>query len=257
MLLAIDIGNTHAVLALFHKARIITRQRTTTSSFTTEKKCREILASVLTKHSLKVSGVVISSVVPPQTKLFVHSLQKYFHLKPLIINGADDIGIKIHYDNPSSVGADRLCNAVAAYRIYGGPAIVVDFGTATTFDVVSKKGEFLGGVIAPGLGTAATALHWKTAQLPPIQLKFPKYLVATSTTEAIQAGIMFGAVEAMEGIIRKIKRQLGSQTKVIATGGLAKVIAPRSTLIHSIEPDLVLYGARLIYEYTLSKKKRG
>jgi type III pantothenate kinase len=254
MLLVIDIGNTHTVLALFKKERIISKRRVITSLIASEKKCKQILHSL--KKSQPLTGAVLSSVVPRQTKLFARTLQKHLHLKPLIVSGASDIGIMIRYKNPSTVGADRLCNAVAAYRIYGGPAIVIDFGTATTFDVVSRTGEFLGGVIAPGIGTAANALHRKTAQLPKVELIFPKKIIATSTVEAMQAGIMFGGLEATEGIIRKIKKQLGTDAKVIATGGLAEIIVPQSTLIQSIEPDLVLRGAWLIYQYIISKKKR-
>lgn len=253
MLLAIDIGNTHTSVALFSGKRIFARRRAATFSISSEKQCLSLLSRLSQK---KFTHAVIASVVPSQTKLFSRTLRKHFHLQPFIVSGTADIGIKIWYKNPSQVGADRLCNAVAAYRMYGGPAIVVDFGTATTFDVVSKRGEFLGGVIAPGIATAGNALHQMTAQLPKVELKFPKKIIATSTVEAMQAGIMFGGLEAVEGIIRRISRQLGKTTTVIATGGLAKVITPHSTLIHAIEPDLVLHGARLIYEYTLAKKKR-
>jgi type III pantothenate kinase len=165
-----------------------------------------------------------------------------------VISGSLDVGLKLLYDHPKLLGADRICNAVAGFSLYGGPTIIIDLGTATTFDVVSGKGEYLGGVIAPGIETAAEALHKQTAQLPRILLKFPENIIGKNTLRGMQAGIMFGALDAMEGIVHRIKKITGNSTIVILTGGLAEMISQRTSLPHTIEPSLVLRGALMIYE---------
>src|ERR1051326_1221501 len=153
----------------------------------------------------------------------------------------------IRYDNPAALGADRLCNAVAGYEKSGGAVIIADFGTATTYDVVSKKGEYLGGIIAPGVETSAASLFHRAAKLPPVQLQFPKQLIGTNTVACLQSGIMFGARDSVDGMIRRLKREIGRNSRVIATGGFAGLMAERSTMIDSVEPELVLEGARIIF----------
>lgn len=259
MLLAIDIGNTHTVLGFFQKAKLVADYRITSSSQRTED---ELWLNVQSFHSQikqppeEIHGVVIASVVPLLTDVYRLMTEKYFKTQPVIISSCLDLGITILYDDPTKVGADRLCNAVAAYKKFGGPAIVIDFGTATTYDVISKKGEYLGGVIAPGLETSSADLHRKTAQLPRIELQFPESVIGTTTLKSMQSGILYGAVDAAEGMVGRIKQIVGKHANVIATGGYARTIAKMSSEIRYIEPSLVLEGARLIYErFTRSKER--
>jgi len=179
--------------------------------------------------------------------------QRHFKIDPVLISAELDLGIKILYDVPTTVGADRLCNAVAGYTKYGGPIIVVDFGTATTYDVVSEKGEYLGGVIAPGIETSAAELHRRAAKLPKIELHFPKDVIGRNTVSSMQSGIMYGAVDAMEGMIKRIKNVIGQHAKVIATGGLAKTIIKHTNSIDFYEPTLVLDGIYIIYNRVKNK----
>jgi len=195
----------------------------------------------------EITGVGISSVVPNLTDVFVWMSEKHFKVKPIVVSSELDLGIKILYDDPSAVGADRLCNAVAGFTKYGGPVIIIDFGTATTYDVVSEKGEYLGGVIAPGIETSAAELHRRAAKLPKIELHFPKSVIGKNTVSSMQSGIMYGAVDAMEGMIKRIKNIIGQNAKVIATGGLAKTIIEHTNMIDFYEPSLVLDGICIIY----------
>lgn len=258
MLLAIDIGNTHTVLGVFRKEKLVADWRMTSSTVRTEDELW-MMMKMFFEHSRinegDITGAVISSVVPNLTRMFEITLLKYLRCSPIIVSASLDIGIRIRYENPDAVGADRLCNAVAAYEKYGGPCIVVDFGTATTFDVVSKKGEYLGGVIAPGVETSSIDLQRRTALLPKIDLQFPKSVIGTNTVASMQAGILYGAVDGMEGMIKRIKKKIGKNARVIATGGFSKLIATRSKAIDYLEPSLVLEGARLIYERVRNKQK--
>lgn len=258
MLLAIDIGNTHSVFGLFRNATLAMNWRIATSASRTEDECwmhLKLLCGQGGYDTIHIRGAVISSVVPDQTDIAAAMVKKYTGLSPVVVSGSLDLGMAIRYRDPMAVGADRLCSAVAAYRKYKGPAIVVDFGTATTFDVISRKGEYLGGVIAPGVETAAADLQRRAAKLPKIDLRFPDRIIGTETISSMQAGILYGAVDAMEGMIRRIRKEIGKNAVVIATGGYSRVIAQHSALIQHLEPDLVLEGARLIYERVTQKKR--
>lgn len=255
MLLAIDIGNTHTVFGVFDKKKLKAEWRVTSSHQKTEDEAGTQLMAFLEQFKMKASridGIGISSVVPNMTDTYVAMAQKYFRREPVVVTASLDLGIRIHYNDPSQVGADRLCNAVAGFAKYGGPLIIIDFGTATTFDVVASNGDYLGGVIAPGLETAAADLHRRAAKLPKVELHFPKTLIATDTVSSMQAGILYGALDAMEGIVRRLQKELqereGAKAKVIATGGFSRLMAQHSTLIEALEPALVLEGVRLIYQ---------
>jgi type III pantothenate kinase len=216
------------------------------------------MKSFCEEHSIgakKLDGMVIASVVPVLTEAYTRMSEKYLHIKPLIVSSKLDLGITIHYEDPTTLGADRICTTIAAHKKYGGPAIVVDFGTATTYDVISKQGDFLGGVIAPGVETAAGELFRRTTQLPKVDLQFPANVLGNSTKACIQSGVLFGAVEGTDGLVRRIKRVAGKHAIVIATGGYAKLIAEMSHEIKYVQPSLVLEGARLIYERVHWKKK--
>jgi type III pantothenate kinase len=251
MLLAIDVGNTHTVVGIFDDEQLIAdwrmaspAHRTADESWLTIKNfCREKDIS-----TSSITGVGISSVVPNLTDIFETMARKYLKAEPIIVSAALDLGISVLYKDPTAVGADRLCNAIAGYKKYGGPLIIIDFGTATTYDVVSKEGNYLGGLISLGLESAAAELHHRAAKLPKIELQFPSRVIGQDTVSSMQAGIMFSTVDAVTGIVRRIKHELKTPAKVIATGGLSGVIAEHSDIIDACEPTLVLDGIRLIYE---------
>jgi len=192
--------------------------------------------------------VGISSVVPDLTGVFESLARTYFAVEPVTVSAALDLGIRVMYRDPSAVGADRLCNAVAGFARYGGPLIIIDFGTATTYDVVAVNGDYLGGVITLGLESTAAELHRRAAMLPKVELRFPPHVVGTETAASMQAGLMYGTVEAVEGIVRRIQKELGTKTRVIATGGLSSLIAQHTSVIETCEPSLVLDGIRMIFE---------
>ncbi len=250
LLLAIDIGNTHTVFGIFDGNKLIADWRISSAIPHTED---EIGAQVLLLcqhagiNASAIRGVGISSVVPNLTDIFEMMAKKYFNVKSLIIHADLNLGIKILYEDPSMVGADRLCNSVAGYTRYGGPLIIIDFGTATTYDVVSKRGEYLGGIIAPGIETSALDLHRRAAKLPKVELRFPKDVIGTNTVASMQAGIMYGAVDAMEGMVKRIRNAIGKKAKVIATGGYSKLLKQASSIVDFYEPTLVLDGVRIIY----------
>jgi type III pantothenate kinase len=261
MLLAIDIGNTHTVFGVYRKTRLIADWRATSMLQRTEDEVGTQIRLFLKEEGISlrsIDGVGISSVVPNLTDVFSTMARKYFKVDPLIISSSLDLGFQIHYDDPSSVGADRICNAVAGFNAFGGPLIIIDFGTATTYDVVSEAGDYLGGVIAPGVETSAVDLHRRAAKLPKIELHFPDGLVAKDTVSAMQAGILYGAVDAMEGMVRRITKEMTKrgekQPTVIATGGFSALMASRSAAISASVPSLVLDGVRLIYERIAAKR---
>ena len=247
ILLAVDIGNSQTSLGAFRKERLIAGERLTSVRDRTEDELWSYVKNLPIEWK-QVKGVAIASVVPPLTATWTRLCVKYLGIEPYVVSGARAGGMPIHYDDPATLGADRICACTAAFRKYGGPAIVVDFGTATTFDAVSKKGEFLGGVIAPGIGTSLAALVGRTAQLPPVPLRFPSDVLGTSTAACMQSGVLFGAVEAADGLIRRMKRVVGKHAIVIASGGYAALMAEVSHEIRYVEPSLVLDGARLMYE---------
>ncbi len=251
MLLAIDIGNTNLVLGIFKEKNLITNWRIFTEK---DKTPDEYGISILNLFHFSninpstISGVAISCVVPPLTIVFSQMSKKYFKIHPLIVAPGIKTGLAILYDNPHEVGADRIVNGVAAYYKYGGPCIIVDFGTATTFDAISEKGEYLGGAIAPGPYISAEALSKKTAKLPHVEIKKPKNVIGKSTVTSIQSGLYYGYIGLIEKIISQMKKELGSNTKIISTGGISKEITDHIKMIRYHDPHLTLEGLRLIYE---------
>jgi type III pantothenate kinase len=259
MLLAIDIGNTNAVFGFFQKGKLILNRRISSDVSRTEDELHILLKQFC--EQIKISpealqGVVISSVVPPLTDSLSKMLSNYLKLQPLIISGMIDAGINIPYSDPEKLGADRICAVVAAQKKFGGPAIVVDFGTATTYDVITSKGEYLGGVIAPGVETMALDLFRRTSKLPRIDLRFPDEIIAKDTITAIRSGVMYGAVDSFEGMVRRLRRSAGKYATVVATGGYAPIIAEVTNEIKYMEPNLVLEGARMIFERISKKTKK-
>ncbi|HZY10067.1 MAG TPA: type III pantothenate kinase [Bacteroidota bacterium] len=258
MLFAIDIGNTQTSFCLFKKHRLVTYGQLKSSGTWTKDELWHHLNTFLKRIKIpreNIDGAAIASVVPVLTRTYTSMCKKYLKIEPLIISSSLDLNMRIRYDDPSTLGADRLCNVVATFDKYGGPAIAIDFGTATTFDVVSKKGDFLGGVIAPGVETSAAELYKRTAQLPKIPFQLRNFVIGTNTIACMQSGIIYSAVDAMEGIVKRIKKMIGQKAIVIATGGYGQLIAKQSKLIDHVEPHLVLEGARLIYELVNKRKK--
>jgi len=254
LLLAVDIGNTHTVFGIYREEKLLADWRVTSMLQRTEDEVGTQVRQFLEGSGIdssSVTGVGISSVVPNLTDVFAAMARKYFRSEPLIVGSNLDLGFTIHYDDPTSVGADRLCNAVAGYTKYGGPLIIIDFGTATTYDVVGTKGEYLGGVIAPGIETSAADLHRRAAKLPKIELHLPSATIARDTVSSMQAGILYGAIDSLNGMVQRLqtelKQQTGSSGKVIATGGFSQFISAQTSIISACEPTLVLDGVRLIY----------
>lgn len=251
MLLAIDIGNTNIVFGVYHGETLIAHWRAATEARRTADEYAVLLANLFAQQELSFSnidGCILSSVVPPLTPTFVELGERYLGTRPLVVGAGIKTGVRIRYDNPQEVGADRVVNALAAKRLYGAPAIVVDFGTATTFDCISAEGDYLGGAIAPGIGISVEALFRATARLPRIELVLPERAIGTNTVQSMQSGVLYGYVGLVEGLVRRLKKELGGQAWVIATGGLAGVIARQTPVIEAVNPDLTLEGLRLIYE---------
>jgi type III pantothenate kinase len=251
MLLAIDIGNTHVVLGVFSGSTLKADWRISSAGNRTADEIWLTIRSFCDGANIRteqITQVGISSVVPNLTEIFESIATKYLRTTPFTINGNLDLGIRVQYREPASVGADRLCNAVAGFRKYGGPLIIIDFGTATTFDVVSADGDYLGGVICLGLESSAAELHRRAAKLPKVDLRFPPVVVGVDTVTSIQAGLLYGTVDMVEGIVRRIRTELGAPARVIATGGLSSVVADHTNIIEAVEPALVLEGIRMIVE---------
>ena len=261
MILAIDIGNTHTVMGIFEHTKLLFDWRVTSSLQQTEDEVGSQVRLFLRDAGIdqnKITGIGISSVVPDLTDIFAAMAFKYLKIQPVIVNSDIGLGINIRYDDPKAVGADRLCNAVAGYAKYGGPLIVIDFGTATTYDVIAKNGDYLGGVIAPGIETSAVDLHRRAAKLPKVELHFPSGIIGTDTTSSMQAGILYGALDSMEGMVKRLEAELiereNTEGKLIATGGFSKFMCDHSSLSIHWEPSLVLDGVRLIYEKVKGSK---
>jgi len=251
MLLAIDVGNTNVKLGIFDGDKLKDTWNLATGIHRTADEYGGVLLSLMERQNFspsKVTGVTLCGVVPPLLHTFVELCQKYLNAKPLVVEAGVKTGMRLSMDNPREVGPDRVVNAVAAQNLYGKPVIIIDLGTATTFDVVSSEGDYLGGVIAPGIGISSEALFTRTAMLPRIELIRPKQVIGRNTISAMQSGIIFGYIDLIEGMIRRIEEQLGGKARVVATGGQAYPLAQEVATIDIINPDLTLIGLRLIYE---------
>ena len=255
MLLAIDVGNTNIVLGVFEGGELIDSWRLATLRERTSDEIG-IWVSQLFEHrevdQRKIAGIVMGSVVPPLTGTLMKMAQRYFGLTPLNVDSTVDTGMPILYKHPAEVGADRIVDCVAAYESYGrtrkSPLIVVDFGTATVFDAVSAKGEYLGGVICPGMQISADALFQRAARLPRVDVRKPCEVIGRTTVSSIESGLYYGHVGMVDGLVRRMRAELGPETVCIATGGLAGVIAPEVKLIEHVDPDLTLQGLRMVWE---------
>lgn len=251
MLLAIDIGNTNVVIGVFHGDKLLATWRVATAVHKMSDEYSALILNLMPHKNIQpgdIDQAIICSVVPALQTTFEEMCRTYFGVKPLIVEAGTKTGIRISMDNPKEVGGDRVVNAAAAHHLYGGPLIVIDMGTATTFDAVSEDGQYLGGAIAPGLRIAAEALFMRTAKLPQVELVAPRKAIGKNSITAMQSGIIYGYVALIEGIVARIKKELGGEAKVIATGGLAEVIVKETTVIDTIENDLTLIGLRLINE---------
>ena len=261
LLLAVDIGNTHTVLGIYRKAELIIHWRLSTSSARTEDESWievKMLCDSAKIPAEKISHVIIASIVPNATTVFSRIVETYLYFTPIFVSSELDLGFQIKYEDPKSVGADRICNTIGGFSKHGGPLIIVDFGTATTFDIVNEKGDYLGGVIAPGIETSASDLWKRAARLFRVELTFPEKIIGQNTEHSMQSGIMWGGVEMVDGLVRRISAELQSQNKVkvIATGGLAPVIMEKTSTIDHFEPYLTLDGLRLVFQRLKNIKTR-
>lgn len=250
MLLVIDVGNTNTTLGVYEGTELIAHWRLTTERERTVDEYGILCRNLFTFSKLdpeKIKAIAIASVVPPLNFTLFRMAQTYFNHEPFFVRPTENVGMPIKYDAPSDVGADRIVNAVAAYERHGGPCVVVDFGTATTFDAISKYGEYLGGVITPGINISAEALFQRAARLPRVSIAHPPRVVGNSTIGSIQSGLYFGYIGLVEGILRRMADEMGDLAAVIATGGLARLIGKGSPLITEIDENLTLEGLRLIY----------
>jgi type III pantothenate kinase len=251
MFLAIDIGNTNVTLGVFDGEKLRCTWRLETDIHKMPDEYAATIIALLNQRKLTVTDikeVALCSTVAPLIPIFIELLDNYFKLRPLVVTAGVKTGVRIHGDNPREVGADRIVNTVAGYKLYGGPTIVVDLGTATTFDIISKDGDFIGGVIAPGPMTAAEALFSRTAALPRIQFAHPQKAIGTNTITAMLSGIMFGYTGLVEGIVTRIEKELGEKTTVVATGGYGSIFAQETDIFNVVNPDITLIGLRLIYQ---------
>ena len=251
MLLAVDIGNTNVTLGVFDGDKLRATWRMATDVNQMGDEYAALLLPLLNYQGMKASDIkeaAMCSVVPPLVGTFEELLGRYFNVSPLVVRAGVKTGVRIVFENPREVGTDRIVNAAAAHHLYKGAVIVVDMGTGTTFDIVSKEGEFCGGVIAPGIGIAAQALYTRTAALPRVELVHPQKAIGSNTISAMQSGIVFGYIGLVEGLLARIQKELGEKALVVATGGYADLIARGTKVIDEINPDITLIGLRLIYQ---------
>jgi type III pantothenate kinase len=250
MLLLCDVGNTNIVLGIYQGDEIVAYWRVSSDSKKTADEYGMLLRQLFRTNNIernKIKAMVISSVVPPLNQILAEMAEKYFAVKPLIIGPGIKTGMPILFDDPKEVGADRIVNGVAAYQKYGGPCIVLDFGTATTFDAISSKGEYLGGAISPGVGISTEALFQNAAKLPRIELIKPSKVIGKSTVSCMQSGIVYGYIGQIEGIVSRMKEELGGKAFVVATGGLADLFGLETKSIDKVDHLLTLEGLKIIY----------
>ncbi|MCD8149170.1 MAG: type III pantothenate kinase [Clostridiales bacterium] len=252
MLLTVDIGNTNITLGVFDGKKLKTTFRMTTIQTRTSDEYGMVICELLFHNEVKVSDItdaIVASVVPNVMHSLTNAILKYFHTRPIIIEAGIKTGIRVAGRNPRQVGADRIVDAAAVYELYGGPSIVVDYGTATTFDLVDEDGTFTACVIAPGIRTSAQSMWSMAAKLPEFEIKKPKSILAQDTIACMQAGLVYGQVGQTEYIIRQMKKEFGREdVKVVATGGLGRIIEKETDVIDIYDPQLTLYGMRLIFE---------
>lgn len=251
MLLTIDVGNTNTLLGLYDGDTLRHHWRIKTDRDRMPDEYGMMVLSLFSHSGCDttcVDGIVMASVVPPLTKIFSRMCERYFERLPLSVTSNTKTGIRIKIDNPHRLGADRIVDALAAHRLYGGPACVVDFGTATTFDVVSAEADYLGGIIVPGIGISADALFVRAAKLPRVELIAPRKVIGKNTVQAIQSGLVYGYTSLVEGMVRRIKAEVGQPMQVVATGGLARTFAEQTDAIDHINPWLTLEGLRMVWE---------
>ena len=252
MLLAVNVGNSNTVLGVFRGSELEHQWRLSTETERTADELAVLFAGLLDQTGLsfsnQITGVVISSVVPTSTTALRDMVNRYFNFPPVVVEPGTRTGLSIQTDHPREVGADRIVNALAAFSRYGGPCIVIDFGTATTYDVVTEKGEFLGGAIAPGVQTSNASLSRETARLPQVELQAPRSPIGRNTVDAIQSGLIFGTAAETDGMIERIRKELGGSATVVATGGLAPQIVPQCQFVDEVDPWLTLEGLRLVFE---------
>jgi type III pantothenate kinase len=257
-LLAIKIGNSNVTVGVFVNAALIARWRMHTETNKTADEYAILFDDLFAQAAFRANGwrgAAIVSVVPPLTVTFQELCRRYFEIEPLVVTAHIETGMPIRYDNPLALGTDRWVAALAAKEKYGAPVIVIDFGTATTFNAVNRAGEFVGGAIAPGLNLAADSLYRATAQLPRVDLALPPHAIATNTIHGIQAGIVFGYIGMIEGMVARMRAELDEpNARVIATGGLASMLAPQTQAIDAVERDLVLEGLRIIFDMNRSSQ---